>query len=304
MIGISTAWKSKHINDGNRLLDSMKESNISYLELDYRISEPMRKQMWKRLKSNEFNVLTIHNFFPVIPGIPKQHASADLFRFSATDKNERNDAIKFGIKSLQYAADLEAKAVVFHLGSVEMDDEREKMASFAKGDVNSDTAKEWRAELLAARSVKLIPYLDAVLTSLDRLNEEAIKLGIIIGAENRKYINQIPIFDEYDVIFREFQGGAVRYWHDFGHAESLHRHGFLDHEKDLIGKYAHVLSGVHIHDIINHNDHLAPGMGDLNFARFSKYFKNSTIRILELHEKPTSTDIENGLQLLKDVNII
>ena len=184
MLGISTSWKSKKIDDGNKLLDSMLESGISALELEYRISESMRKQIWKRLKSSEFEILSIHNLFPLPEGIPRNKADADLFLFSSLDKDERNLAIKHGLKTMHHAADLEAQAVVFHLGRVAMDDEIEKAwAIFDDDEVDLDESEEWRENKLAERASKAEPHSDAVLMSLDRLNEEAVKLGIIIGAE-------------------------------------------------------------------------------------------------------------------------
>ena len=65
----------------------------------------------------------------------------------------------------------------------------------------------------------------------------AFHLGILIGAENRYTYNQIPFADEFEIIFREFDGGNVRYWHDVGHAEISHRLKILDHEKDYLLKY-------------------------------------------------------------------
>lgn len=301
MLGISTCWKSKQIDDGNKLLDSMLESGISALELEYRISESMRRQIWKRLNSSEFKVLSIHNFFPIPEGLLRDRASADFFLFSSPDKEERNLAVKHGLKTLHYAADLEARAVVFHLGRVAMEDEIEKIWAFFDNDaIQTDEAEEWREKKLTERAAKAEPYLDAVLKSLDRLNEEAAKLGLIIGAENRLRLHQIPFLDEFDIIFKEFTGGAIRYWHDCGHAEIMDRYGFLHHENDLLAKYAEHLGGFHFHDVIGRKDHRAPGMGDLDFEMIAKYVKPDTIRILEVHDMVGPEEIERGVEILNE----
>ena len=304
MLGISTSWKSKQIDGGNELLDSILESGISALELEYRISEPMRKQMWKRLKSSEFEVLSIHNIFPLPDGVARDQATADFFLFSSPEKEERNLAIKYGLKTLHFAADLEARAVVFHLGRVDMNDEIEKAWSFFDNEtVHTDEADEWREKKLAERTAKAGAYFDAVLLSLDHLNEEAVKLGLLIGVENRLRLHQIPFMDEFEIIFNEFAGGAIRYWHDCGHAEILHRYGFLHHEKDLLAKYAEYLGGIHLHDVVGRKDHRAPGMGDLDFDMIAKYINKNTIRIIEVHGMVEPKDIERGVQLLNEKGI-
>jgi len=304
MIGISTSWKSKQIFDGNELLDSLVESGISALELEYRISEPMRKQMWKRLKSSEFQVLSVHNIFPLPDGVTADRADADYFLFSSRDKEERSLAIKHGLRSIHYAADLEAHAVVFHLGTVEMELEEEKLRDFFdNGAIDSEEAQEWRAKKLAERSAKAETHFDAVLMSLDPLNEEAAKLGIMIGVENRLRYIRIPFMEEFDIIFKEFSGGAIRYWHDCGHGEIMQRYGFLDHEKDLLSKYYDQLAGVHLHDVNGREDHVAPRMGDLDFGMVAKYLKEDTIRILEVHDQVGRDDVARGLLFLAEQGI-
>ena len=135
------------------------------------------------------------------------------------------------------------------------------------------------------------------------MNEEAVKLGIMIGVENRLRHIRIPFMEEFDIIFNEFAGGAIRYWHDCGHGEIMQRYGFLDHEKDLLAKYADLLAGVHLHDVNGREDHVAPGMGDLDFRMVAKYLKEDTIRILEVHERVGLDDVARGLLLLAEQGI-
>ncbi len=305
MYGISTAWRSNETDDGNELIDLMLESGISSLELDYRITYEMLAQMKRRLFSGEITVLTIHNFCPIPQDIPKSKASGDLFLFSSLDEDERKLAVKYGLESIHLAADLEAGLVVYHFGTVDMEDEMEKLMDFYRaGKIDSEEATTWLTKKLAERQEKARPYFDAVLKSLDTLNKEAFRLGVLIGAENRYRYTQFPFKEEFDYIFREFAGGNIRYWHDVGHAEIFERLGLLDHEKDLLQRYKDHLAGMHIHDILGVQDHLAPGHGDFRFEKLAPYLNDQSIRILEVHSQASADDMRESVDLLMEKNIL
>ncbi len=305
MFGISTAWRSAITDSGNELLDRMLESGLSSLEIDYRVTGPMLQQMLPRLRSSEFQILTVHNYVPHPDGIPKQEASGDIFLLSAPDREERDLAIKNAIKTIHFAADMEARLVVFHLGRVEMEDESDRLFEFyEQGKIGDDEAGEWLEKKLTERRSKAAPYFDAVLRSLDRLNTEAFRLGILIGAENRYHYTQIPFGDEFDHIFSEFAGGAVRYWHDVGHGEVFHRLNILDHEKDLLERYREHLAGMHIHDIDGLKDHRAPGLGDFPFEKLKPYLNQHSIRILEIHQQASAQEVQAGVELLQRTGVL
>ncbi len=305
MFGISTCWRSTLITDGNELLDAMLESCISTLELDYRIHENEFNKMKKRLRSGEFTVLTAHNIFPISKNALSKTNSYEQPSLSSTDTDERKLAVKYGINTIHHASDLGAKLVVFHLGKVEMDRERNKLFSFYENDkIESEKYRQFLNKKLDERAFKAPPYFDALLKSLDQLNKEAFNLGILIGAENRYSYNQIPFADEFEMIFQEFDGGNVRYWHDVGHAEISHRLKILNHENDYLKRYKKHLAGMHLHDINGLNDHLAPGLGDFQFEILKPYLNEDSIRILEIHDQASAKDIRNGIEVLKNIGII
>lgn len=305
MYGISTCWRSTRIKDGNELLDAMLESGQSSLELDYRIHEREFKKIEKRLKTNEFSILTVHNIFPIPEEFFSKNGDYEQPELSSLDIDERKLAVKYGINTIRLASDLGAKCVVFHLGTVEMNRERSKLFSFYEnGKLETQEYRDFRKRKLDERAAKAPPYFDALLKSLDQLNEEAFHRDVLIGAENRYSYNQIPFMDEFDTIFREFEGGNMRYWHDVGHAEISHRLKILDHKKDYLEKYKMHLAGMHIHDIQGLHDHLAPGLGDFEFEMLKPFLKKDMIRILEIHDQASAGEVKNGVELLIKAGII
>ncbi len=298
MLALSTAWAATKVSDGDQLLDAVREVGLSALELDYRVTGAMLQRMRRRLRSHEFTVVSVHNYCPLPEGVPQNQASGDLFPLSSADEDERRHAVKFSLKSLHLAADLGARAVVFHLGVVGMDNADAHLWELhAQGLIDTAEAEAYRQERRAERLAKRQPYLDAVLLSLDRIHEEAVRLGVWIGVENRFYLHQIPDLDEVGIILHEFAGGNIGYWHDCGHAHVQDQLRLVRHQTWL-ERYGAQLLGVHLHDARGMDDHLAPGSGEIDFDMVAKYLKPDTLRVVETHASVSPAGLHQGVHFL------
>lgn len=299
MIGLSTAWRSGQIKEGKRLLSQFEEVGIKELELDYRISEKTFREMLPLLKKT-FSVLSIHNFFP-IPDILKE-GSGDAFLLSSPDEEERNRAVKYTRKTIEIAHELGAKAVVLHLGKVEMNPETEKLfLLYGRGKISSAQGKKIIHKIKEERGNKKQRYLDAVLKSLGELNRFAQERGVLLGVENRFYSHEIPDFEEIGIILGEFKGGAVRYWHDVGHATVQENLGLLSH-RELLENYSPYLIGIHLHGVRGYEDHLAPGQ-DEDYEFIRRYLKPEIIKVMEPHPKVSKKELKRGLAFLQSIGI-
>jgi len=296
MIGLSTAWRSGQVKDAKELLSQFEEMGIKVLELDYRISEGTFEKMLPRLKKS-FTVLSIHNFFP-IPSILNE-GSGDAFLLSSPDEEERRRAVRHTKKTIKIAQELGAKAVVLHLGKVEMDPETEKLfLLYGRGRIQG---KRVIHKLKEERENKKQKYLDAVLKSLSELNKFVQERGILLGVENRFYSHEIPDFEEIGIILEEFKGGAVRYWHDVGHAVVQENLGLLSH-RELLENYSPYLVGIHFHGVRGYEDHLAPG-GEEDYEFIKRCLKPETIKVVEPHSKVSKKELREGFTFLKSMGI-
>ena len=70
---------------------------------------------------------------------------------------------------------------------------------------------------------------------------------------------------EYDALLDGFALDQAGYWHDVGHAEVLHRLGFIDRRAWLDALSSRCI-GAHLHDVIGLGDHRAPGDGDVEWG--------------------------------------
>lgn len=304
MFGISTVWQSKNSATGEELIKKLEDTGIPGVELEYRITSEKFEQIKKALKSSSLKVLSIHNYMPHPEILPDDKASGDALLLSSTDEDERKLAVKYTLRSIRNAHDLEAGAVVLHLGKVDMPKERGQFFDiFDSGGFKDEAGKQFLSKKLKERDAKQPKNFDAVLYSLDQLNEEAIKLNIMLGAENRYYFTEIPNYEEVGLILNTFYGGNIGYWHDCGHAQAAHVFGLKSHET-FLKAYSDHLVGMHLHDCKGYNDHIAPGQGDIDFDMIQKYLHDDVIRIIEVNRHVESADLKNGVTYLKSKNII
>jgi sugar phosphate isomerase/epimerase len=175
------------------------------------------------------------------------------------------------------------------------------MISFYIGGKKETAAfRQLREEAISQRKDAAAPYLAAALKSIEELEAYARKKNIILGIENRFYYREIPSLSEIGEILKRFSGGCVAYWHDTGHAQVTENLGFAEH-KDYLDLYAEFIAGIHLHDIIGCQDHLAPGKGQFDFAQLKKYLKASTLKVIEAHHPAGAEEIRDGKACLEKI---
>lgn len=306
MFGISTAWKSSLINDGHHLLDALEQTGIVGLELDYRLTATAFKQIQSRLANGPWKVLSLHNYCPHPDILPVEKASADAFSLSSRNAEERRLAIKYTLRTIRHAHELDARAVVLHLGSVDMDPEQDRWYQlFKQGQFQDQEGRKFVDQKLNQRRTASPAQMTAALRSLEQLNRAAEKYGIHLGIENRYFYDEFPNFEEMTTILQRFQGSHIGYWHDVGHGQTQETFGLCRHEQ-LLKTFAPRLIGIHLHDCkeIGYRDHYAPGSGLVDFDMIKKYLPDHAIRILEVQNKVSVNEIRQSVTFLKHKGII
>ena len=302
MLGISTCWWHNKVDQGGEIVRGVLELGLKGVELEYRITDTMYRQMKPQLKK-DLKVLTIHNYFPKPEEFANAKGSGDLFLLSSTDRDERLRAVKFSIRTMEHAHDLGARVVVLHLGRVDMSNPTFKIRELlAKGKTERNERLALINENRRIREARHQKHLDAVLSSLDVLNKEADRRDVFLGIENRYHFHEIPDFEEIEIILERFQGGHIGYWHDVGHAGAQENMGFI-RQKDLLEAYSGMLIGTHLHDVQGLDDHWAPGQGEMNFEQIKPFLKSSHTKILEVHQRVDKEALLNGIQDLKSLGI-
>jgi len=301
MLGISTVWKSGELKDGQELMECFAGLGFREVELEYRIDGNTFKQIKQFLnKTNDLKIVSIHNFFPV-PDI-LETGGADVFHFSSEDREERSLAVKYAAKTIQIASELGARAVVLHLGMIQMDAQKEFFDLYDAGKIGSEEYERVLEEFKVQRDSRKGKGLDMMLLSMDKVQEAAERYGVDVGIENRYDFRECPNFEEMAVIFEKFGGGRIGYWHDVGHAKVQENLGVVE-TKEMLDAYGKYLVGVHLHDVNGYSDHHVPGIGEVDFDLLKKYLKKDTIKILEIHPRETEKDLMGGVDFLKNMGL-
>jgi sugar phosphate isomerase/epimerase len=302
MIGISMVWTSPGAHTGAELIDPILDLGITAVELEYHITDKLFDEILPTIKDKTIKILSIHNYFPLPDIIPRERASGDCLSLASLGKEEREKGVFYTMRTIEHAHDLEAHAVVVHLGRVEMDLPRNGLQKlYRNGEWETEGAellRQYKEERRGHRD----RHLDALLFSLDRIIKQAERLGVMLGIENRYYLSEMPSKEEIGIILDRFKGGPIGYWHDTGHAVVFETLGILKHE-ELLKTFASSLIGIHLHDCQGMDDHKPPGKGEIDFAMVKRHIPEQAIKIMEIHRPATGQEILDGLAFLKGKGI-
>ena len=112
----------------------------------------------------------------------KRIAEIDMILLSSLDKDERKEAIRRTVQTMELAIEMEISTVILRLGKVDTYDRSYLMKDlYDYGEREFEAFSEKVTEATEWRKRKESKHHDAVLRSLDELNEYALKMDICIG---------------------------------------------------------------------------------------------------------------------------
>ncbi|MGO0123311.1 sugar phosphate isomerase/epimerase family protein [Desulfothermobacter acidiphilus] len=292
MLQVSTCAITGRTNDPREIISWLDQVGAPAVELEYRIKERIWEELRRELRRVGIRVLSLHNFCPLPEAAPQ--ASGDAFCFTSDDPDERRLAVRSTICTLEQAADLEARAVVLHLGYVPLRREEEDFTA-AWREKESGSEAESKRERLKARRRQMAPiYLDRVYQCLDRVLSAAARLEILVGIENRYHYHEIPLPEEVELILDKFAGAPIGYWHDVGHAHHLEVLG-LACQDEMLKRYGRSVIGVHLHDAVGEQDHLPPGSGEIDLPRVLALIPPSALKVIEVADGTDTEQFRAGM---------
>jgi sugar phosphate isomerase/epimerase len=300
MLALSTSWQSSESTTAEEMLAALTKTGINGIELSYSISQRLYQQMMKALQHLGLKVVSVHNFFPIPSAKPDSKGSGDLFLLSSSDNEERQDAIRFTIRSIEHAGELGAAAVVLHCGIVEMNHEMHVLYQYYNSNqLDSEEAQIFIRNKLKERDSRKPKHMDNLLSSLDRLVSVAEKQGVLLGLENRYHYHELPGLADLRIIFNKFKGAPIGYWHDTGHAHANETLGLIP-KNSLLQTHGSRLIGIHLHDAVGLDDHLPPGTGEIDFQALKPYLKSDTIKVIELKSGIPAAEVLEGIRFVRE----
>ena len=299
---LSTCWLSQKIVDSQQLINTVKDAGFDSIECEYRISEEILSGIKKSYKEKEINISSVHNYCPVPDILKPEQGSGDAFSLASLDESERDLAVKYTIKSIELADYFGGVPVVLHCGKVQGVQNPYWSWVPMIQDGKSEELVTHRRVFFKSIEKQLEKHESALKKSLDKLNEFAYPRGIRLGLEARMCPHELPRPEGFRTLLDEFKGGAFGYWHDVGHAQLTEYFGICSHD-DFISWYADDLIGIHLMDIHNERDHLAPGQGSFDYMRILKYLRDDVVRVFEINSSATKEMLSEGQEYLRKIGI-
>lgn len=282
------------------MLREVRELGFEYAELSHGTRLSLVPGILEAVDAGEIKISSLHNFCPLPMGVT--HAAPNIYKFSSDRERERQLAEKYTLKTLEFAERVKARAVVLHLGSIEMRDYTDKLVEMA-GRGERETSKYQRLceEVDQKRESRKEAYFERVKDLIRRVLPEAEARGIRLGAENREALEELPIETDFQFMFREIESPCFGYWHDTGHAQIKENIGFIHHAMHLESLREHLV-GFHLHDVqFPGRDHCAPGTGTIDFAALKPFATPEHIKVFELSPSLQVEQVQEGIRHLKSI---
>src|SRR5262249_15530434 len=295
MYSLSTCWNSHRHSDGRAMLREIRDLGFQYAELSHGTRISLVPGILEAVDAGEIKISSLHNFCPLPMGV--NNSAPNLYQFSSERARERELAERYTLKTLDLAGRVKAPLVVLHLGSIDMRNYTDKLLELvARGEKETPKYEKLCAELDEKREARKGPFLERMKELLKKLLVEAESRGVMLGAENRQAVEELPFESDFQFIFRELASPNLAYWHDTGHAQIKGDLGFIFHQMHLESLRDRVY-GFHIHDVqFPGRDHCAPGSGMIDFAALKAWVKPNHIKVFEFSPSLTAEQVRSGVE--------
>jgi sugar phosphate isomerase/epimerase len=251
----------------------------------------------KAVEEGMIKVGSTHNFCPLPIGVVQ--AAPNLFEPSATDHKEHEQWVRHTKRSIDFAAQVRARVVVCHLGSVSFfwSSPARKLKKYLSGKPNAGRDGDPKYTAHVAKALEKLrkrmkPFWAQTQASVLEVFDYAAVKGVKLGFENREKFEELPLDADYaDFVAGLPEGSPAGYWHDTGHADIKQTMGLLDHRVHLT-KNAPRLIGFHLHDVsASGQDHQPIGSGQIDFKMVSEFWRPGQELVLELSPRVKPEDV-------------
>ncbi len=298
-LSLSTMWSKDRYKHMEEFVREARRFGYSHIELNPSLTPHGLQEL---LETGGMNCSSVHS---PCPGILLADGSPNTdLSLSALNREIRIKAVEQAISTIALASRVQAKAVVLHAGLVELETPWvEKLRRLY--DLGLGSSKEFieiKKQLVEERATKADAHFQAAKESIGMLLDTASEKSVMLGLENRVHYHEIPSLEEMERFLSDFAGKPIGYWHDCGHAEVQAHLGFESH-KEWFSRLGSKIFGVHLHDVRGIQDHLAPGVGNLNWEFLAGNIPKDAIKVCEIGEWNREDDFRKAVSFLKNKGI-
>ena len=294
-ISLSTMWSADQKMPFSETFALARKLGFTGFEFSNKVT-PRLYQEWDR---NKYYVSTLHDPCPSEFGYTE--LKIQDVSLSSLDESHRVKAVDNLKRSIDLAVRLGSRSVVVHCGSIHCDHSRDTIIRewYLQGKAGTPEYIQIQQDYIADRDQHKQPHLNQVLRSLEEMINFAKGSGIFIGLENRNRYHDLPLPDEMETFLQLCDEPWFGFQYDAGHAHNLEALGMVG-KGEWLRRFHHRLIGMHLHDVDGLQDHLAPGMGEVDYSSLAPYLGDGILRTLEVSPDCTLEQIAHGLEVLVD----
>jgi HAD superfamily hydrolase (TIGR01662 family) len=290
---LSTMWAKRNFPRLSDFFEAARRLGFSRIELNHQIDS----SMLDGIDLSHYHFSSVHE--PCPADISTEELKRRDWLISSPGEDNRVQGVLAIKRSIDLAHQLGAPVIVVHCGlvSTDLSMEKEMRKLFDAGEVETDVYRERKQNLIKRRAGLISPRFEAVKKSLLELLDYAGQFRIRLGLENRYHYFDIPSLDEMGDLLALAGPDQLGFIYDVGHAQTLDRLGFFPHE-EWLRRYSSRMIGTHLHDVKGVNDHIAPGLGEVDFDMVASYLPEDAYRTCELQGTNTPEQVKAGLKFL------
>ncbi len=294
---LSTMWAIGRFDKLANFFDAGATLGFARFELNHGINSAMLAGL-----SLDGRIASIHE--PCPADVSMRELKKRNWLISALDEEQRRSGVAAMVRSIDLAHDLGAGLVVVHPGQVDIDPELEPAVHrlYREGKYGQPEYTEARSRMVNARAAQAEANMRSVRRSLVELAEHAAKKGVRLGLENRYHYPEIPLPDELEELLGLGLEG-VGHWHDVGHARILENQGLGTHE-EWLRRFGTRILGVHLHDVDGLTDHLAAGLGGIDWEMVARHLPRQALRTCEFQFSNSPEEVAAGLRWLEEMGCV
>lgn len=295
---LSTMWALTRDEPFAEFFAAARRLGFSHQELNHQVSTAMLESVDR----GSLHVISVHEPCPC--DLSRADRKELGIHIASLDESLRGQAVHFVRQSIALARRIGASTVVVHPGEMPIgkDMEDRMRVLYAEGNVESVEYVDLKHRFIEQRARGVPAHLDALHRSLLELADDAEPTGIRLGLENRDHYYEMPLPDELEELLA-IRPGVIEYWHDAGHAEKLGELGFYS-QREWLERFGHRMIGIHLHDDDGLVDHIAPGLGTVDWDLVASFVPPDAIRTFEVRGFTTAAQLAAAQTLLHDAGCV
>lgn len=299
MLAFSSCWNNSRHTDGEAMIEEIVSLGFEWIELSHGMTVAKIPGIRKAFAQGRFRCSGVHNFFP--SPVEVMIDAPDAYEFTSHRAFDRQRALEMTFRTLELAAEFQARYVVLHMGSVPMNPKKwTRHLTTLLRDRGPHDPKFIAAKLaFVKKREKIAPlYYHRAVEALEQIAGKAAEFGVMLAVESRSRFEDMPTEREMLRLQQHFADHPqVGYWHDFGHVQLKHHLGLLDHEQWLETISPHLIGG-HVHDVEwPARDHRVPFSGVLDYSRLLRFFPKDCPLVWELSPTREAAEIRQALAI-------